>query len=218
MRDEENVNAIHSTTTKIDVSNKPMDSRTLSSVIQTLSQLKFSGALNESVDLMITMFNLACSKFYVPEKEKLDLLTYALTGPARQHYLTNRPSLKYFIGASSLLKRTYNCASRQLQVVRLLEQLRYRKFSADIDMHDPAEGLKLLVEYIESLIPLTPAPYHHESHNISFLKRAIVDQPWAKDPINNINSLNYDFPTFVTALHYSIQSEIELSAAKLESE
>lgn len=51
-------------------SNTEMDSRTISSVIQTISNNKFSGALEQSVDMLFVMFNMACQKFRVPECEK----------------------------------------------------------------------------------------------------------------------------------------------------
>lgn len=45
-----------------------------------------------------------------------------------------------------------------------------------------------------------------------------MDQPWAKEPVKSINSIQYNFDTFVTALHDSIQADQELQSSKLESE
>lgn len=199
-------------------SDQHMDPRTLLSVIQTVSNIKFSGSLDESINLTLTLFNLACHKFCVPESEKVDLLTYALTGPARTHFLSNMGNINGFSDAEALLKATYNCASRQLQVVRKLEQLRYRKFTTEKGITDTCEGLKALVEHIEMLIPMTPTTYHHEDHKISFLKKAVIDQPWAKLPVKNINALQFNFASFVTALNDSIQGDKELESARLEGE
>lgn len=195
-----------------------MDSRTLSPVIQTISSNKFSGALDESIDLLFTMFNLACQKFRVLENEKMDLLTYAFNGAARNHYISNMNRCNNYFEAEAMMRQSYNSAARQLQVVRLLDQLRYRKFTSEKNITNPSEGLKALVEYVELLMPLTPVAYHHQSHKVSFLKKAVIDQPWAKEPVKNINSLSYDFHTFVTALHDSIQADIEMQSAKLEGE
>lgn len=198
--------------------NTTMDSRTLSSVIQTVSNNKFNGGLDQSIDMLFTMFNLACQKFRVPDMEKLDLLTYAFSGPALNHFLAHKSRCNNFFEAEAMMRQAYNSAARQLQVVRLLEQLRYRKFASEKDVTDAAEGLKQLVEFIERLMPLTPTAYHHSSHKISFLKKAVIDQEWAKEPVKNINALHYDFENFVTALHDSIQAEQELKSAKLEGD
>lgn len=203
---------------EMEIDNRAIDSRTLSAVITTISHNKFSGQLEESINLSFTMFNLACKKFNVPESEKVDLLTYAFSGAARNHYILQKSKCKNFFEAEAMMKRTYNSAARQLQVVRSLEQLRYRKYVNENEIKDASEGLKSIVERIELLIPLTPSDYHFESHKISFLKRAIVDQPWAKEPVKNIHALNYDFESFVTALHDSIQGEQELQSARLEGQ
>lgn len=100
----------------------------------------------------------------------------------------------------------------------ILEQRRFQKFTDEKKITDPSEGLKGLIEHIELLLPPAPEAYQHESHNISFLKKSIIDQSWAKEPIKNINALNYNFSSFITALYDSIQADKELESAKLESD
>lgn len=168
-------------TTHVNINKNHLDSRTMSSIVQTVSSLTFSGGLDEFVNMLLTMFNLACREFNVSDCEKMDLLTYALSGAARNHFLLHRESLHNFFEAEALPKRTYNCAARQLQVVRLLEQLRFRRYSSEKGITSASEGLKALIEYIELLIPLTPEAYQHESHKFSFLKRLSLIKPGQKN-------------------------------------
>lgn len=185
-------------------------------MIQTVSTNNFSANLDESIQQLSMMFQIPSRKFNLPNIEKW-ICTYVLTGPARTHYLHNRMQFNDYIKARAMMLRTYNCVSRQLQVVPILEQLRNPRFMAEKDYTDPAQGLKGLVDKIESPIPLTHPAYHFETHKVTFLKRAVVDQPWAKEAVKNINALNYSFNDFVTALHDTMQVEQELKTAKLEN-
>lgn len=72
---------------------QPMASSTLASVIRTVSNIKFGRSLDESINAMFTLFKHTCKKFRVPDNEQLDLLSYALTGPARTHFPSNRHNL-----------------------------------------------------------------------------------------------------------------------------
>lgn len=109
-----------------------------------------------------------------------------------------------------MMRQAYNSAARQLQIFRPLDQLRYRKYISEKHTSDGAEGLKSIVEFVEVLMPLTPTAYYNWSHNASVFKKPVIDQGWVKEPVNNINALQYNFDTFVTALHDSIQAEKEL--------
>ena len=77
--------------------------------------------------------------------------------------------------AEEMMKRTYNCAVGQLQLVKTLDQLRYRKLLTGKEVQNLSDEMKLLIEYIEMIISLTPTSYHHDSHKITFLKRAVAD-------------------------------------------
>lgn len=92
----------------MDIEQASIDSKTLSSVISTVLTNMFSGQIDESISMLFTLFNLACKTFKVPEQDKLDLLTYALTGAARNHFLANKANCKSFLEAEAMMKRTYN--------------------------------------------------------------------------------------------------------------
>lgn len=94
---------------------------------------------------------------------------------AHNHFLENKANGKSFSESEAMMKGTYNCAVRNLQVVRLLEHLRFPKFVSGKIISDSAEGLKSLVQYNELLMPLTPTSYHHASQKVTFLRKGVVD-------------------------------------------
>lgn len=144
------------------------------------------------------------------------MLIYALNGVARTHYMHNVSQCKDFTDAKDMMRRNNSCTARQLQVVPVLEQLRFRRFMADKGYSAPACGLKELVEIIESLITLTPTAYQFEAHKTSLLKKAVVDQCCAKEAVTNISALYFGFNEFVTALHDCIQRDQEITTANLK--
>lgn len=79
------VNRLYAPKIQIDIEQRYMDCKTLSADISPVPK-NVRVQLDESVDVLFVLFDVACEKFNKPYHDKLDILTYAFTGAARNHF------------------------------------------------------------------------------------------------------------------------------------
>lgn len=74
---------------------------------------------------------------------------------------------------------------------------------------DYRRGLSRLVEIVEHLTPHSPLAFCLKRNKRSFLRSAVLLQPWAMQSISQMNVASYDFHLFATALHEGLKLAIE---------
>eukprot|EP00171_Calliarthron_tuberculosum_P023610 IDg23610t1 len=111
-----------------------------------------------------------------------DYFANTLDGAARNFLLSHfTPGIPYE-QLECLMKTEYDSDSRQLQ----------------------------MVEKIHRLTPQCPAGFRADENKLRFLRSAVISHDWALAPIRNIVTHRYKFNAFVTALHESLQLNVEL--------
>lgn len=193
------------------------DTRKAYYVSQHFSARKFSGALEQSVDLWLRDYEACSDQHQLTSWQKAEYFLNILEGPARTFLLEHRVPEMSYDEIAELMRRKYDSDSRQLQIQSTLECLNFDTFMSEKSLASHSEGLAKLVEDIEQLTTQCPQGFRSDANKIRFLRKAVLHCEWALAPIRNIVSHRYEFHSFVTALHESLQLSNELKNARSDS-
>eukprot|EP00171_Calliarthron_tuberculosum_P023123 IDg23123t1 len=130
---------------------------------------------------------------------------------ARQHQLTSGQKSDYFANSLDGAARNFllNHYTPGIPAVTL-EGLKLDTFMSENSLTSVSEALNKMVEKIHRLTPQCPASFRADENKTRFLHSALINHNWALAPIRNIVTHRYKFNAFVTALHESLQLNVEL--------
>ena len=98
-----------------------------------------------------------------------------------------------FRNMCDLLLRQYESDARQLSIQSELESTALEAVMVRENLTDLRRGLSRLIEIVEHLTPQCTPAFQLERNKISFLRSAVLLQPWAKPDISQVTVANYDF-------------------------
>ena len=189
------------------------DSRKATNVFQYFKDSKFTGDMNQSIELTIRDYNVCARQHKLSQKQKADFFVNVLADPARTFFFNNARDDMTFDEMARMMVKEYNSDARQLQVQGILETLRLDKYMAEQGLTSPSEGLTKLVDLIERLTPQCQPQFRSDANKINYLRKAVLGFNWSMVPIGNIITAKYSFNGFVTALREHLQLENEVNVA-----
>ncbi len=173
---------------------------------------KFSGSnLTESIEKTLRYYEIVCKQQNLGDSQKSSYFIHALEDPAESFFIESFSDNMTFDDIKTFMLKEYNKDGRQIQIQSKLDSLRIGKFMRDKNISDFGEGLTKLVEEIQNLTPQCQEEFRTDAHKIKTLRKAVAEcSSWSKTPIQSISTQRYTFNDFVTALHESLQTELEL--------
>jgi len=108
----------------------------------------------------------------------------ALEDPAKDFFLSTVQPGMSFEDISELMLAEYNSNSRQIQVRRMLDTMRIDTFMAEKGITSEQAALTDMISTIDSMVPQCPPAFRADANKISFLRQAIIKQPWATHASN----------------------------------
>lgn len=179
---------------------------------------RFTGDLKQSIHVTLQTYEMTAHHYKLTPDQKVNFFVYALGGPAKLFFLRTAKLGDTYERIREFMLAEYNSDARQLQVEGQLQQLRLRHLMAEENIADVSKGLSALVVKIEELTPQCHPEFQTDRHKIRYLADAVAEfSEWSLGPIENINSLQYTFTRFVTALHESIQAKARVKMLQGES-
>ena len=114
---------------------------------------------------------------------------------------------------AAMMREGYGSDSRELMVQHELENLTLATFMDENDISSTSVGLTKLIDRLHRMTPQCSPNFRDDAHMLNYLRSAVKGLPWAKNPVSNITTHEYDFNRFVTSLRESLQIEEEFSTA-----
>ena len=178
---------------------------------------QFTGAPEQSVDTLLRDYEI-CGQQQCLDPSQISLFfVNALADPARQFFLTQCSTSMPYDQIAAQMRRHYNSETRKLQNQSEMDSLNLTAFMNKHQITDLGEGLTKIVNHINALAPQLPTGFGDDAHKTRYLRRAVLGQPFAQQPISQITSARYSFTQLTTALKENLQLREELSRASSSS-
>jgi len=104
----------------------------------------------------------------------------------------------------------YNSNSRQIQVRRMLDTMRIDAFMAEKGLTSEQAALTDMISTIDSMVPQCPPAFRSDANKISFLRQAIIKQPWATHAVTKVDAGDVTWRQFTTDLHAALSLRREI--------
>jgi len=104
----------------------------------------------------------------------------ALKEPAKDFFLSTVQDGMSFEHISTFMLAEYNSNSRQIQVRRMLDTMRIGTFKTEKGHTTDQDTLTAMISTIDSM----------EDNNISFLRQAIIKEPWSTNAVTKVDAGN----------------------------
>ena len=166
---------------------------------------KFKGDTTQSLKNLLRDFDICATQQGLTERQRVLFFVNALDGNARDYYLAHchfdMPIREVF----QIMHRQYNSESRQLQAQTKMENLKLADIMTEHTITDTGQGLQKLIDTINTLAPQLPKNFADDAHKARYLRLALINVDWARQPIADLATQRYSFAQFVHALQANLQ-------------
>jgi len=107
------------------------------------------------------------------------------------------------------MRTEYESAARKLTIQAELDNMSLSKFMRDKNIASASQGLTEMVNTINLLFPQIPHELQSDTSKVRYLRRALMEQPWARESLKAATTKETTFTQLVTALQADIQFENE---------
>lgn len=177
---------------------------------------KYGGSEEENLSEHVDEYLSVTRDYNLTQTQKLQYLHNLFKGEALRFYNKQvREKESTIGGAINAMQNHFNSLDKQQRVKADLTTLSLSAFS---EKHGGSirKGLAKMASYIAERTPLCPPDFRGESHQIEFMKQAVLEYPWAEPILYRINQ-NTEFQQFYTELANALQLSEEKAARKSES-
>jgi len=171
---------------------------------------KFTGALTESIAVTLRDYRHASGLYKLDDACMADNFGLALEDPAKDFFLSTVQPGMSFEDISAFMIAEYNSNSRQIQVRRMLDTMRIDTFMAEKGITSEQAALTDMISTIDSMVPQCPPAFRSDANKISFLRQALIKQPWATHAITKVDAGDVTWRQFTTDLHAALSLRREV--------
>lgn len=173
---------------------------------------KFGGDIGECWQEFADEYRQVANDYGLTEEQKFQYLHNILKKDAQRYYLTNVKDYAHsFDHAINLIDEEYNSIVRQNRVKNYLNSLRITDFISSTT--DEAAALSKVYKAILKLSRQVPLSHRGDAHRIEFLRRAVLGQDWARDPLSRIATNSLSFQALYGELDAAAQLDKESKLA-----
>ena len=168
--------------------------------------MKFHGNVGECWQEYVDEYRQVARDYGLNQKQKLDYLHNLLSGDAKRFYLDVVDGYASgFQQAVDMVEGEYNSIVRQTRVKNYLNTLRLSQYESE-GIETPA-SLERVYKTITKLARQVPRAFRGEEHKVDFLRKAVVGNSWANEPLSRIAPHNVGFQQ----LYGELESALNLS-------
>ncbi len=177
---------------------------------------KYNGSDDENYDEFFDQYLAVSSDVCLSPSERLQYLDQLFHSEALRYYNANIVGRsRQFYEALQMMTERFNSASKQQQVKAELSTLSYDNFLGKTG-GDKRKAFEELKNHIEKRIPLCPGTWRHGTHEIGFLRDALVTEDWAKNPLSCVGA-STSWRELCTELGNLLQIRIEREGESRET-
>ncbi len=180
-----------------------MDKKAVS-VQQHFKDDRFGGEIHESIADKIKDYHACALLLGINAVQKATVFVNIFKGNARRLFLSNVKPGMSFEHLERIMREEYDSSARQIQVQSELETLALRRCMASKGITEESDGLKRLVYHISVLSPRGQKEFRCDAQRVRYLRNAVLDLEWAKQPVSQCKSAKYTFNGFATALREAL--------------
>jgi len=171
---------------------------------------QFSGALTQSIAVTLRDYRHASGLYKLDDTCMANNFALALEDPAKDFFLSTVQPGMSFEDISKLMLAEYNSNSRQIQVRRMLDTMRIDTYMAEKELTSEQAALTDMITTIDSMVPQCPPAFRSDANKISFLRQAIIKQPWATHAVTKVDAGDVTWRQFTTDLHAALSLRREI--------
>lgn len=158
------------------------DSRKATNDFQCFKDDKFTGDINESIELTLRAYNVCARRHSLTAQKKTEFIVNVLGDLARTFFFNNARSDMSFDEMEMMTINEYN-SNATAASVRKLEMLPLDNYMAGLSLTTQEEALTKLVELVGSLTPQCQPQFRSDANKINLLRRAVLDFSWFLIPM-----------------------------------
>ena len=172
---------------------------------------KFSGELNQNWERFKRIYERVSFDYNLNNQQKLQFLHNLLDGAALDFYNDEiQNQVVTYEEAIKQMNEKFNSIHQQNRIKDNLFSIQFSKFENAESSKN--EALVKLGSYISAHISQCPEQFRSDASKKEFLKRAVLKQPWATEPVNRMSSNpSSTFQSFLTDLAGSLQTHTEIN-------
>lgn len=150
------------------------------------------------------MYTAVSRDYNLTASQKLQFLHNLFRGDALSFYTRDvQPRALTFGDAIGMLQGHFNSVDRQKRVKAELLSLSLVQYTEDAD-GSARKGLEKLAAHITNRAAMCPMNFRHESHQVEFLRQAVIDHEWATPVLLRVNGQTR-YQEFYTDLAKALQ-------------
>ena len=153
---------------------------------------------------------------FTPRQKSLFFIN-VFGGTARDYFFEHCREEMSYEQLVEVMKKGFDNNARQLAIELKLENLTLEKVMKDSDIIDANMGLTKLTDKINFLFPQIPIQSQFPKKKVRFLRKAVLEQDWAKASIAQIVSSDFGYDDLLISLRKQYQLEREVHVAKSRS-